>query len=233
MKSSYFLLATCVCVVLLSEMAIAQGIGRGTANQWLGLLRQDAVQSEIELVEDQQVQIEELQKEMWQEMRDRMSELRGTDLDPADRRAKYAELREQMEERQEEYKERIENVLLPMQVKRLKELQIQSQSRRNGDGAVGVLKNDHMMQELGITDSQREELQKKAEEVRKELEEKIKKLRKEAEKEILSVLSAEQRDKLRGLIGETFEFGNRGARRSGRDMDRARERGERGERGDK
>ncbi|MEM9412258.1 MAG: hypothetical protein AAGA30_14175 [Planctomycetota bacterium] len=230
----YFLatLAFCACSLCFGDFADAQrggfggrGFGgRGGGNNWMGLLRMESIQNEIELVDDQMEEIEGLQEEMWQEMQESMRGMR--DLAPEERREQFAELREQMEVRQKDYQKQIEDVLLPMQVKRLKELHIQSQARRSGNGAVGVLQNENMLEELGIDDDQREKLEKKIEEVRKEIEEKIKDIRKEAEEDILSVLTSEQRKMFRAKVGETFDFG--GDRDPGFRRERGGDRGERG-----
>lgn len=228
MKTKIITILMCVFTLVLSQFACAQGRGldRGAANSWLGLLRMPNVQTEIELVDDQKQQIEDLQTDMYKEMREQMSEMRSQDLEPSERRERYAELREKMEERQDEYRQKIEDILLPMQVKRLKELYVQSRARRNGEGALAVLKNSEILEDLGIDEETRKKLEEKAEEVQAELAKKIKKLKAEAEKEILSVLSSEQRKKLRELMGDTFDFGdrNRAISRAGA-MDRNRNRG--------
>ena len=208
MKINMLILALGVSLCCVPGTTMAQrssSLGGGNANSWLGLLRKDVVKKEIELVADQEEQIEQLQGDIRQDMQDRMRDLRG--LDPEERREKMLGFREGMEQRQIEFQQKIEAVLLPMQVKRLKELQIQSQSSRNGDGAVGVLFNSEVQKELGLDEEQKKKLEAKVEDVSKKLVEKIKKLRAEAEKEILSVLSSDQRGRLREMIGETFDFG--------------------------
>lgn len=207
MKINLLLVVICIGTLCIADSVSAQdsrGVGRGGASSWLGLLRMNSIQKEIELVPDQDQQIKQLQKDMWREMQEQMKDVRG--LEPDERREQFALLRERMEERQVEYQQKIESVLLPMQVKRLRELQVQSQARRSGDGAVGVLKNAEILKELGIDSEQKQKLEEKAKEVREKLEEKIKEMRAKAEEEILSVLTKEQRTQLRGMIGETFDF---------------------------
>ena len=211
-----FLTTVAICAISLCfvELAEAQrgggfrggGFGGRGGGSWLALLRMESVQNEIELVDDQLEEIEGLQEEMWQEMQESMRGLR--DLPMEERREQFAELRGQMEEKQADYEKQIEDVLLPMQVKRLKELHLQSRSRRSGNGAVGILQNDEMLEELGIDEEQKKKLEEKIEEVRKEVEKKIKEIRKEAEDDILSVLTSEQRKMFREKIGETFDFGS-------------------------
>ena len=187
----------------------------------LGLLRMESIQGEIELVDDQREEIEALQEEMWTEMRERMSSVR--DLEPEERRERFAELRIEMEAQREQYQERIEAVLLPQQLKRLKELQVQSGARRSGQGSLGILQNEAILEELGIDAEKRKELEAKAEEVLAKLQTQIKKMKADAEEEILSVLSSEQRKKFREKVGESFDFdrdgeagfGGRGGRGGG------------------
>jgi hypothetical protein len=203
----------------------AQPPGRGPSGfggfagngNWLGLLRVPSVQREIDLVPDQLEEIESLQTEMWEEMQAEMAEIRGQDLGVEERRERFQSIRESMQERQIQYQEKISKVLLPMQLKRIKELHLQSQSRGKGDGAMGILRNEELLEEIGVDEDQRKKLEDKAEEVIKELEEKIKKLRREAEEEILSVLTSDQLKKFRDKVGETFDFsaGNDGGGRGG------------------
>lgn len=178
--------------------------GEGRGQDLLGLLRMEAIQGEIELVDDQREEIEALQEELWSEMRERMSSVRN--LEPEQRRERFAELRTEMEAQREQFQERIEAVLLPQQLKRLKELQVQSGARRSGQGSLGILQNDAVLEELGIDAEKRAELEAKTEEVLAKLQTKIKKLKAEAEEEILSVLSSEQRKKFREKVGESFDF---------------------------
>ena len=178
--------------------------GEGRGQDMLGLLRMESIQGEIELVDDQREEIEALQEELWSEMRERMSSVR--DLEPEERRERFAELRTEMETQREQFQERIEAVLLPQQLKRLKELQVQSVARRSGQGSLGILQNETILEELGIDAEKREELEAKAEEVLAKLQTQIKKMKAEAEDEILSVLSSEQRKKFREKVGESFDF---------------------------
>ncbi len=233
---SIAIMVACAFSLCVAEIASAQGrggggFGRGTTG-WLGLLRMESVQTEIELVDDQLDEIESLQEEMWESMQQEMRSLR--DLPSEERRERFSDLRTQMQERQEEYQEKIEGVLLPMQVKRIEELHVQSQFRRYGNGAFGLLRNSDMLEQLGIDEDTKKKMEEKAEEVKKELDEKIAELRKKAEDKVLSVLSKDQRKMFREKVGETFDFGDAndpGLRRGGGRGDRGgRDRGSRPDR---
>ena len=111
MKIKLLILAICIGSLCLADVTSAQGprgFGRGGANSWLGLLRMNSIQKEIELVPDQLQQVEQLQKDMWREMQNQMKDVRG--LEPEERREQFALMRERMEERQVEYQEKIESV---------------------------------------------------------------------------------------------------------------------------
>ena len=215
MRISFLMIVIGVSSVCMTDFVSAQGRGfdrGGGAGNWLGLLRNQAIQDEIEMVPDQLKEIEELQMQMQDDMQKRMADLRN--LEPAIRREKFASLRVDMKEQQEEFKTRIEEVLLPDQVKRLNELHIQSNARRHGNGAMGVLKDEAVLEELGVDEDQKKNLKEKADEIRERLEEQIKKLRMKAEKELLSVLSSPQQKKYREMVGETFDFENNLGRRA-------------------
>ena len=160
-KFSIAIMAVCALSLCITEIASAQGrrgggFGRGGTAGWLGLLRMESVQNEIELVDDQLEEIESLQEEMWESMQEEMQSMR--DLPPEERRERFAELRSEMEDRQAEYQEKIKNVLLPDQVKRVEELYVQSQFRRYGNGAYGLLHNQNMLDELGIDYDKKKQL---------------------------------------------------------------------------
>lgn len=239
MRIKFFAVASAVVLVMsfsFAEMASAQPGGRGGRgffggfeSGYLGLLRNESVMEEIELVDDQREEIEQIQDEMRQEMRDRMMEMRDSDMSPEQRRESFMALREEMEERQQGFQAQIEKVLLPGQLKRLKQLEVQSSARRSGRGMMGALTNDSMLEELGVDEKQKKELEEKAAELRQKLEEKIKKITADAEEELLSVLSSEQRKTFREMVGSSFDFGQDFERRGLRG---GRDRGDRDRGGD-
>ena len=191
-----------------ADFATAQGRGlnREGVASWLGLLRNEAIRQEIELIPEQRKEIEGLQTQMQDDMQQRMADIRN--LEPALRREKFASLRSDMQEQQEVFKSKAEGILLPEQLKRLSELHIQSNARRYGNGAAGVLKDKKVLEKLGVDEGQKKELEEKADEIRKRLTEEMKKLRMKAEKELLSVLDSSQQKMYREMVGETFNFSN-------------------------
>lgn len=222
-----------------AEIVMAQpgGRGRGGFGQTSGLqlLGQEGIQKELELVDDQIETLKELQQEQREALRETFMGLRERFQEQGEeaRRQVWSEIQEEMQESNKEYDSRANEILLPHQVKRLKQLVVQSQSRRSGGPSSGNMPQS-VIDELDISDEQIEEMKKKAEEVRDRMNEKIAKIRKQAEEEILSVLDADQRAKYKELVGEAYDF-NRGGRNTfggfGRGGERGGERGGRRERG--
>ncbi len=219
----------------------AGGGGRGPGGGGpAALLQREDVQKELELVDDQIKQIEELSQRRREGGRERLEGLQ--DLSDEERAERFRELRA---ERQEEILKELDQILLPHQSKRLAELNAQFASR----GGSRALTGDRLAEQLGITEEQRENIRKKAEELQEELNEKIAELRQELQDELLKELTPQQRSQYEDLLGEAFEFeqtqrfaggqfGNRGGqggnRRAGgggnrRQGDNRRQRGNRPE----
>jgi Spy/CpxP family protein refolding chaperone len=235
-RVSNVVLSLLVVGLLVGSGSVAQAQpGRGGGGGFRGgdfmnnpmmLLGNEQVREALEIVDDQVQQIDEISEEMRSSMRDMFMNFR--DLSDEERQKKMTELND-------EYQAKIDEVLLPHQQKRLKQIMMQ-QRGRGRSGLAGALSDDGLAKELNITASQKEEMQRVAEEARREMEEKVAQLRKEMEDKILGVLDAEQRDKYRELVGEPFELDMRqmfqGGRGRGGDGERGGDRGgDRGGRG--
>jgi hypothetical protein len=196
MKSYLFVLSA---VAVMGATQVAWGQGRGGQGGGFGgvteLLRDDKVKAELNIVPDQEKQLEEVATKIRDGAREAF---RGfQDLSDEERRAKFDEFRANSTKE-------VEAVLLPQQRERLKQLMVQS-SARSGRSPGGI--STDLAKEIGLTDAQREELQKKAQDAQAELDKKIAKLRDEARDSLLkSVLSSEQVSKLEKLMGPKFEF---------------------------
>ncbi len=205
------------------------------------LLASEQVQKELEIVDEQKEKLQKLGEEVRKEMQERF---RGSgDLSPEERRAQWQErrakwekmseeerraeidkMRKEWETRTEEIIKKVEGILLPHQMDRLKQIQLQVQGG-------SVTSNPKVAEELKITEEQKEKLRKIRDELQekmrgfgekfrglrdleseareakiKEIREEITKLRKEAEEKALAVLTGEQRAKLEKMIGKKFEF---------------------------
>lgn len=170
------------------------------------LLQDENVRKELDLVDEQVSKLTEIGNSLREELDAQrqgfdFSSLR--DLSDEQRTAKFAEIRQQSEKITSAAQKKIEEVLLPPQLERLKQIEVQSRMRF---GAEQALTSGPLAEELKITDQQKEKLAKKQEEVQAALQEKIAKLRQEAQEELFSVLDPSQQDELKKKIGKPFTF---------------------------
>jgi Spy/CpxP family protein refolding chaperone len=188
----------------------------------LMLLRSEQVLKELEIVDEQKEKLRKLGEEVRDEMQKTFSGFR--DLSREERDKKLAEMQGQLRARSEELNKKVEGILLPHQLDRLKQIQLQLR----GAQALG---DPNIIKALGITDEQKEKLneirdqveqksrgmrdkfqglrdldenarQEKMQELRGEFE----KLRNEGTERAMSVLSAEQKATLEKMRGEKFDL---------------------------
>ena len=227
-KSLVFGLAALLVMMVVADTVSAQGRGRrggfggfGGQGNSLGLLQNRQIQEELELMDDQIDELQEVQQRVGEIMRDAFSGIDWRNMEGDERQEVMDEMREKMEEEMKDIQKDVDEILLPHQRTRLKQITVQTQSRGR-NGVVGALSSSAVAEELGLSEEDIEELREKQEEVQKKLQEKIAKLNQEAEDEVLSVLSSEQRKKYKEMVGDKFEFQNNFGRG---------QRGQRGQRG--
>jgi len=177
--------------------------------QALDWLTGQKMQRELDLLPQQQEQLAALKGELRSKTKEVYQEIDATGIPKEDRKI----LREQAKvELGDEVARELERVLLPHQLKRLRQIALQ---RRLGQhtpslSAAAALSSADLAQELGITDQQRDELRRKEKEVKAELERKAKELlrelRNEAQDELSEVLTPTQRQQLKEMLGEKFEW---------------------------
>jgi vacuolar-type H+-ATPase subunit I/STV1 len=165
------------------------------------LLRPD-VRKELELLDDQVKQLEQAGERLRGQMRERFREAMESSQDMS-RETRGEKIREIVQEVGAEIEDRIGEILLPPQLQRLRQLELQMRLR---GGLVRALTSEQVADELEITEDQQARLRTKAQQVEEELREKIAELRKQAQDELLQVLTPEQRAEWRERIGDPFEF---------------------------
>jgi Spy/CpxP family protein refolding chaperone len=171
----------------------------------MGLIVRDDVQQELQLVDEQQEKVQavmdDMRTQMQEEFRERFSQM--GDLSDEERRERFDEIRERMEELNADMEKRLKKVLLPHQFDRLKQIDLQTRIQTRGAAA---LTTGELAEALNLTDAQREKLEARAEEVQQELQEQIRQLQIEARNKLFEVLTAEQRAKLESLMGDQFDM---------------------------
>jgi hypothetical protein len=163
------------------------------------------MQKELEIVPEQLDKLREVQKESQTRLQDAYRKL--TDVPAEERQAKYMEV---YREHNEETEKQVIDILLPQQIKRLKQILLQQRLAQLQWGGAAAFQSAEVAEALGITDEQRQKLQEKELELRKEIQEKTqafyKQLQEESREKMLEVLTIEQRRRLEGLVGEKYEW---------------------------
>ena len=161
----------------------------------LGILSQDQFHEDLALVPDQKERITTLRRDMQEKRSKLYSDIRK--LEPGKIGTLVRDTEKQL---MDETRQRLNDILLPHQADRLRQVKTQLQMRSRGAGA---LASGELAETLGLTEKQRNELAEKQREAEKQLREKIDEIRKQLVKDVIQdVLTAEQRDKLTKLIGD-------------------------------
>ncbi|MDG1872833.1 MAG: hypothetical protein P8J27_02900 [Mariniblastus sp.] len=164
------------------------------------LLRNEDIQKELELSDDQIRSLEDMN-----EARDTDGPDRGLDretlraeLEGLSEEERTKKMREMRTARSEERMSKLSEILLPHQIQRLTQLAAQATARGGLNGTLA--------EKLNITDEQKEKIQKKAEELQIEMNAKIEKLRQQMQQQLLAELSPEQQAQYKEMMGDAFTF---------------------------
>ena len=202
MKTKNLLLAVGVGVFCLwAAPAFAQVSYNWQSSYAYGWLRSPQIQKELEVADYQLEKIKEIQSEVQTKTQEIYAKIR--ELPREDQTAAYRDAQKEVQELYKEQNKKLEDVLLPQQVRRLEQITTQMQMR--GGAAYGL--RGALAEKIGLTEEQQAELKEKAAEKNKELYAKYAEMKAEMEKELLDdVLTAKQRKELKELIGEPFEY---------------------------
>jgi len=150
------------------------------------------VQRELELVDEQKQQLRQVAHAFVQQMQQAMAEIQQLPMD--ERRERMAEMQQKMRKRAEDVRREVEKILVPEQMEIL-----ESFNRRARREA--VLKNPQVLEQLGISEQQKKELRQ----VREEMQHRLRELENETLDKVFDVLTSEQADKLKEMIGDLRE----------------------------
>ncbi|MEX2185976.1 MAG: hypothetical protein WD875_04240, partial [Pirellulales bacterium] len=163
------------------------------------------MEKELEIVDDQKEKLTRLRNDTMTELRDLYATMRDEDRQEWAR--KYNEISSKLAD---DTDKRVSDILLPHQVRRLRQIALQMKLNSTGYGSSAGLANGEVADELGLTEAQKKRLKEKEQQLRVEIQRKTqefyKQLREDAREELLSVLTEQQRRKLNELIGDEFEW---------------------------
>jgi Spy/CpxP family protein refolding chaperone len=215
----WLLIAAVLALTLSMTSSASAQFGRGfripVSAQNLMMLRNEAVQKELTLTEDQTKSVAELAAKMQSDAMEIMSGLQ--DLSEEEKKEELPNVMKMITARGKELQEKVDKVLDAKQLTRLKQLSIQ---RRN----MGALEDEEVLAVLKLSDEQKQQLvairdgaADKQEEIIKEaiaggggdrqaIRGKIEAMQKELGQKALEVLTAEQREQFEKLKGDKFDF---------------------------
>ena len=213
-------------IPLINDIAQGRQIGStaqqyGAAGSELGLLSDPRIREDLEMVDDQYRDLKDRQSEIQKRL---ASQLRAIDF--SDSENVVGQIRELREEAEKD----LNAVLLPHQVKRLRQIRMQALLRRRS--LVDVLTSDPIRSDLEITEQQSEELRDYEKRVQEDLQKEISQLQEKARGRILSKLNRSQKSQAEEMIGDAFEFqppskGKLQGKSKGKDPGMRREKGKR------
>ncbi len=211
-------LAALGLVLLMATSASAQfrGMRFPPSLQNIFMLRQEAVQQELGVNDEQKKTLSELAAQLQAEAMEIISGLQ--DLSPEEQKEHMPELMKMVGEKGKDIQEKVDKVLDQKQLARMKELSLQSRG-------AAALEDDEVSATLKISDDQktklvavREEGSKKMEEAMQalrggggggdagDIRQKMMDMRKELGDKALAVLSTEQREQFEKMKGAKFTF---------------------------
>lgn len=198
-------------VAFLLFSIIAPSEAQLTSNPLLTLWHED-VQEELELTDRQSKEIKELIKEADLGHRKLYEKWEGAFQD----KAKSSAIKKDYDDLQARGERRVDEILIPSQVKRLRQLAFRKYMRQNGGGIGALVESKEFLRAMNITPSQKEKLKSRSEEVKNQLVRDIEKLIEKAEVETLKVLSASQQELYKEMVGPTMRprLGNKKQRLS-------------------
>ena len=147
------------------------------------------VQRQLELVDEQKQQLRQIARAFVQQMQQSMAEVQQLPME--ERRERIAELQQKMRKRAEDVRRQVEGILVPEQMAVLDKFN--RRARRDA-----VLKNPQVLGQLGLSEQQK----KKLRHVHEEMQQRLRELEDEMLHKILDVLTSEQADKLKEMIGD-------------------------------
>ena len=190
------------------------GGGRGPDGSMLGLLLIPEVNQELELSDTQLGALVRMREQNRPEGRD----MDFRNMDREARREMFEKMQSERAAKQAEVEEQLEEILLPGQLDRLREISTQV---RGG----AALEDPRIREELEITADQMKELQTARQSMREEFgskmremfqggdfeaaREQMKTMREQGEQKVMEILTDEQRSKLDEMKGEPFEMPER------------------------
>lgn len=182
--------------------------------QLVSIAHNPRLRDELEIIDKQVSELAEVLRDYQQERQQFMMENRK-DMELAQQAAREGmgevaqgvmrELQKEMREKSAAHFKRINEILLPHQIKRFRQIALQMMLKHaSGYGdefGMPLALADH----LGLSPKEKESLRKTVEDARTEFSEEVKALRETTRNKILNAIPAEKRKEYHALIGDLFD----------------------------
>ena len=164
------------------------------------MINNPSVQKDLELVGDQLKRVQEMQKEHSDEMRKQLGDLRkGGSIDLGN----VQNVKEIIDSLRQRQKEELQQLLLPHQIQRLRQVALQTHMKQAG--TAGALANSEVAEQLGLDEDQIKSLQEKSKELREQMQKDIQALQEKMKASLIAELTPQQQAKLKELMGDKYE----------------------------
>jgi len=175
------------------------GVDPNNKSALFNLLNNESVRRELQLSEAQQ----QGAKKILDQSSRKLNELVRNSIQQG-RSLRDAGVAELMAANRDEAEAAIEEILLPDQLKRIRQLAYQIEVARSGLGP--ALTGGRLGKEIGVNDNQKQNLTEKAAAIEEEARLAIIRIRAQAQAKLLNELSSEQRTAAEELLGNYFLF---------------------------
>jgi hypothetical protein len=190
------------------------GMGASVSSQYGRLLNMPSVQKELEIVDDQKTKIAEANEKMMTSIREVFSGMEppSPDMTPEEMTKRREEMQKKMQPLQDAFIKSIESILLPNQVKRLKEIALQI-------AGVQALNDKQVQDELKLSPDQTAKIKSIGEASMKKIQDlfsgggdpqaamqKMPEIRQDTEKQLMGVLTDAQKASLEKMKGQKLDI---------------------------
>lgn len=183
--------------------------------QLVSITQNPRLRDELEIIDKQTNELAEVLREYQQERQQFMSENRK-DMELAQQAAREGmgevaqemmrELQSEMREKSAAHFKRVNKILLPHQIKRIRQIALQMMLKHaSGSGdefGMPLALADH----LGLSQKEKETLKQTIEDARREFAEELEALKDSSRNKILKAIPAEKRKEYHALIGDLFDL---------------------------
>jgi transcriptional regulator with XRE-family HTH domain len=167
------------------------------------MLGNPSVQKDLELVGDQLKEVQDMQAAFAQEMKDQIGDLSKGGIS----KDRFKDLPALMAKLKAQQREKMESMLLPHQIDRLRQVALQTHMKQAG--TAGALASEQVAEALGISEEQIEKMKTRSKEINAKLAKDMEELKEKAKEELLGELTADQRKKLKEMTGDKYEPQNK------------------------